>query len=190
MTYFQGHTWGYTCNYVSYMSLASTKWQGWMYRHFGNYISCYWHVPLNKYGCHVTNIIHTVLFHFWHIDPTLVHICANAQQPYHPCHILLVYMCQKQIQLPNWHIYARNMATKLHEYAIYAKYLMGIYEGCMSIHVPHVKSLVSTKRPGMLYTDDDIDDTSNIEDTFWLHSFRPNQPKNISKIMRYEFNNY
>ena len=35
---------------------------------------------IEKYGCHITNVSHTVLLIlYWYIDPTLVHICAKIQ---------------------------------------------------------------------------------------------------------------
>ena len=45
-----------------------------------------------------------------------------------------------------------NMHTKFGTCAIYAKYLMGIYERCINIYVPHIASLALNTQQASPYT--------------------------------------
>ena len=61
------------------MSLVWTMWPGILYTHFANYISCYWHILLHKYGCHIANKDHTALILDGHLDLTMAHICTQGE---------------------------------------------------------------------------------------------------------------
>ena len=110
------------------LQLASTIWPEVLDTYFLNYISCYFHISLNKRGCHTTNIAHTVLTPHCHIDATLVYICQNTTN----CKIYCMgycYMCQKQTWPPS----CKYMQNILH-----------VYGRCLSIYVLYMKSLALT----------------------------------------------
>ena len=63
-----------------------------------------------------------------------------------------------------------NMPTKLQIYTMYAKRMKSIYRRCISIYVPHMKSLPSSMWPGRMYTEND-DTTNNTMSTASYWSF-------------------
>ena len=70
---------GVVCsNMLKYMkSLASIMSPEALYTYFMNCISSYQHILLNKNGCHIANIPHTVLIPHWHIDPSPPNTCVK-----------------------------------------------------------------------------------------------------------------
>ena len=68
--------------------------------HFANYISCYCHVSMNKYGCQIVHTAQTALILYWHIDPTVVHICINTSYYIIYC-TLLAYLCMYMPYMQN-----------------------------------------------------------------------------------------
>ena len=55
---------------TTYKSLASIMLPEVVYTYFAIYISCYWHMSLNKYGYHIENIGNTALILHGYINLT------------------------------------------------------------------------------------------------------------------------
>ena len=106
--------------------------------HFHDPYTYIWHISLNKYNCHIVNVCHTTNMLNGHIDPIFSYNYTRTQpNAMYTSHITAIYVL---------HI---NMPIKL---GTYAKHLMGIYERCIHIYEPHMKSLQSTTGQGTLYT--------------------------------------
>ena len=94
----------------------------------------------------------------WAYIPDIGANVPQHNQLQHLIHIILVYMCHKQIQPLNC------------TYMPYIKYLTCICGGHISMHVPHAMSLASNLWPGTLCTNNDYNnDDANINHNFWLH---------------------
>ena len=91
--------------------------------HWYTYISYCWHMPLNKYTCHILHIHTNAFYCSLYIDPTL-HISKKKLLLLYT--MLLSYMCQEQM-------YPLN--------ATYASYFMYTYETTMSVYIHHMNSL-------------------------------------------------
>ena len=108
-------------------SLTSTMWPWAQYTYFLNYISCYWHLSLNKCGWNIVNIGHIALFLYGNTEATLVHISVKLQ-------------CIPDMLLP--HVYQKQICLSSCTFMVYIT--RGIDGGCMCTYVPHAKSLTST----------------------------------------------
>ena len=88
---FQRHIWGdvSSIDHVTMRTMYTT-----------NYVTCYWHVSLNKYRCNFENIDYTALILHGYTDMTLMNICAKNNQLQHLSYMLFQYICQKHICWP------------------------------------------------------------------------------------------
>ena len=123
--------------YVPYKkSLASTMWLGGLYTYLVNYIPCYWHRSLNKFGCHFANIGHTLF---------ILYGCR--------CDIG-AYMCQTTINCNFYFTYIAiyvpetNMLATFHIYAISLRDIWGIW---ICIYASYMRWVASTMGSGILY---------------------------------------
>ena len=113
------------------MSLVSTMWPEILYTHFANYISCYWHILLHKYGCHITNKGHTALILDGHLYLTMVHICTHGESTTSTSNVI-VCMCKKKSVT----LHTCQMSHPL----------------CISVYVSYVQSPASAMWPQALIT--------------------------------------
>ena len=98
-----------------------------------------WHVSLNQYGYHITNMSYTAIMLNGHMDPTIVHRCAKTQQTLiSNAHVIAIYVSE------------RNMAWKLIccICQIFEGLIWKIYNICM----PHMMCQSSFMQQGALYT--------------------------------------
>ena len=114
--------------YIHMMSLASTMSPQGLCTYFTKYISCYFHVSLNKYGkdLHVY-LTPLPLFLYW--------MCTFS---------ITVYMCQNMTKYHiyitcSWHICLPNCTCM----SCIQYILIGIYVGCTCMYILHIKLLVS-----------------------------------------------
>ena len=98
-----------------------------------------WHVSLNQYGYHITNMSYTAIMLNGHMDPTIVHRCAKTKQTLiSNAHVVAIYVPE------------RNMAWKLmcHICQIFDGLIWKIY----NIYMPHMMCQSSIMQQGALYT--------------------------------------